>query len=273
MSASWGRGSPLFFLTKDLSSACVCSAEYYKKMELEEPGKEPAAHILTDVINWDGKKSVWEVMGGAIQEYIKFQNWLALCHIDLKAARDALKDNGGCPAKLLGAADEAWALFCHLNNAEKWQRIAQNADNLEHECHASKSGGLYAKTIGRGQYKSGYSEEGMAKYRLFLDFFRRIRKDDSEKWEEVCSMSREEFKKSSDTRAYRVETKGSKDEAMGATGGEEKKDAPTLDSDLFGDSDDDSGKEEDMGEEDASSSDGDDSDGGNGSDEDDEGDD
>lgn len=210
------------------------STEFYKSMGKEELAKPPSTHVLVDVLEWDGEKDAWDVIGDEIQAYVKFQNWLVLCHLDFKDARQELKDNGGCPAKVVSAADEAWALFCHDNNHKKWRTVAQNADNLSHECHSSKKGGIYAKTEERGRYKSGYNKVGMDRYRRYLEFFRSLRKN-KEKWEEVCRVSAEEFKTSDYTRAYRQDTPSKKKDGVGATGEELPPEAPTLDDEVFGD--------------------------------------
>lgn len=148
---------------------------------------------MSGVVSWNGTDDVWSIVNDEQCRYIDFQQWLVLCHLDFKHAKAELKKHNGCTAKVVTAADEAWALFCHVNNKEKWITIAENWENKAHPCHFSKKGGVYAKTEGRGRYKTGFTDEGMTLYKRFLEFFRRVRALGPEKWGQICKESEEAY--------------------------------------------------------------------------------
>ena len=158
---------------------------------------------MSGVVSWNGTDDVWPIISDERCRYIDFQQWLVLCHLDFKHAKAELKKHNGCTAKVVTAADEAWALFCHVNNKEKWKTIAENWDNKSHPCHFSKKGGVYAKTKERGRYKTGFTDEGMDLYRKFLVFFRKVRGLGPEKWGKICQDSEEDYKNSSFMASYR----------------------------------------------------------------------
>ena len=124
-----------------------------------------------------------------LEFYVDFLHHQTLCQIDQRGMQAKMKDAEGDILKLFTPSDEANAVFQYINNHKKWGEIAANVDDLDHECHKKREGGIYSKTHGKRKFESGFTDEGLQIYGRILKFVQELRAhDEYPKLQDACKM-------------------------------------------------------------------------------------